>query len=56
MSKPLRCLIGWRNWRTVEMPDRDKYAEWSSGKRDWWRLIQHVSGEWRGGDPPPGAG
>ena len=52
-----RCRIGWHDWRAVETPDRDKYAECTRcGKRDWRRLIENVTGKYRGDDPPPGTG
>ena len=56
-SKDWRCRIGRHDWREVEMPDRDKCAECARcGKRDWRRVMRHVSGGWRGhGDLPPGA-
>ena len=57
MSRDWRCLIGWHDWREVEMPDRDKCAECTRcGTRDWRRLLPHTSSKWRGGDPPPGSG
>jgi hypothetical protein len=56
MARDWRCLVGWHDWREVEMPDRDKCAECTRcGKRDWRRLLTRTSGQWRGGDPPPGA-
>jgi hypothetical protein len=52
-----RCRIGFHDWRAVETADRDKYAECTRcGKRDWRRLLQNVTGEFRGSEPPPGAG
>ena len=52
-----RCRLGWHDWREVEMPDRDKRAECTRcGKREWRRLLQNTSGQWRGGDPAAGAG
>jgi hypothetical protein len=52
MSRDWRCLIGWHDWREVEMPDHDKCAECTRcGKRDWRRLLTHTSSKWRGGDP-----
>jgi hypothetical protein len=57
MAKDWRCLMGWHDWREVEMPDRDKCAECTRcGKRDWRRLLTRTSGQYRRGDPPPGAG
>jgi hypothetical protein len=55
MARHWRCLIGRHDWREVETPDRDKYAECTScEKRDWQRLLRHTSSEWRGGNMPPG--
>ena len=55
MAKNWRCLIGRHDWRTVETPDRDKYAECTRcGKHDWTRLIPRITSKWRGGSTPPG--
>ena len=52
-----RCRIRWHDWRAVETPDRDKYAECTRcGKRDWRRLIQNVTGKYRGAIPRQGRG
>ena len=57
MARHWRCLIGRHDWRTVETPDRDKYAECTRcGKHDWRRLLTKTSSKWRGSDPPAGAG
>jgi hypothetical protein len=60
MAKDWRCLIGWHDWREVEveMPEgRDKCAECTRcGKRDWRRILTRTTSQWRGGDAPPGAG
>ena len=57
MARDWRCLIGRHDWRTVETPDRDKYAECTRcGKHDWRRVLTKTSSNWRGSDPPPGAG
>jgi hypothetical protein len=38
-----RCVIGRHDWRTVETPEGDKYAECTRcGKHDWRRLAPHV--------------
>ena len=53
MAKDGRCLIGWHDWREVEMPDREAGAECTRcGKRDWRRLLTRTSGKWRGGATP----
>jgi hypothetical protein len=57
MARHWRCLIGRHDWRTVETPAGDKYAECTRcGKHDWRRLVPRTSSQWRGGDPPAGAG
>ena len=59
MSMGWRCRIGRHDWREVEMPDRDRYAECSAcGRRDWRRLFRRVAGEYgREGEAPcEGAG
>jgi hypothetical protein len=55
VARSWRCLIGMHKWRTVETPDRDKYAECiRCGKHDWKRHMPRTSSEWHGGDMPPG--
>jgi hypothetical protein len=57
MARDLRCLIGRHDWREIMTPDRDKYSECTRcRKTDWRRLVPHTSSQWRGSDPPPGAG
>jgi hypothetical protein len=52
----LRCWLEWHDWREVETPDHDKFAECARcGKRDWRRHLRLASGGWHGGDLPPGA-
>jgi hypothetical protein len=56
MARDWRCLMGRHDWRTVETPDRDKYAECTRcGKHDRKRLIPRTSSQWRGGSVPPRA-
>jgi hypothetical protein len=57
MTRNWRCLNGRHDWRTVETPDRDKYAECAKcGKHDWRRVLtRSLSSKWRGA-PPPWAG
>jgi|1186.fasta_scaffold01093_4 hypothetical protein len=55
MAKDWRCIFGRHDWRRVETPDRDSYAECSRcRKQDWRRLLPRVTGSWRGGGMPPG--
>jgi hypothetical protein len=56
MAKDWRCLIGRHDWREVETPDHDKYAECTRcGKHDWQRTVApQVGTKWRGGGMPGG--
>jgi hypothetical protein len=58
MARNWRCLLGRHDWREVETPDRDRYAECTRcGKTDWQRTVpRHVGGKLQGLDPPPGGG
>jgi hypothetical protein len=49
-----RCLIGRHDWREVETPGGDTFAECTRcGKHDWQRLVRDPSGKWHG-EPPAG--
>lgn len=55
MARHWRCLIGRHDWRKVETPDGDQFAECSRcGRHDWRRLVPRTSSQWRGGSMPPG--
>ena len=54
MATHWRCLIGRHDWRAVDTPDGDKFAECTRcGKHDWQRLVQDTQGPWHG-EPPAG--